>query len=59
MKYLLIESTDPAFNLVLEEQLFIELDKNDTGWFHIWKNRPSIIVGRNQNTVAEINNELV
>jgi len=59
MKYLLIESTDPAFNLALEEQLFTELQEDDPGWFLLWRNRPSIIVGRNQNTVAEINSELV
>lgn len=59
MKYLLIESTDPALNLALEEQLFNELQEGDTGWFLLWKNSPSIIVGRNQNTIAEINGELV
>ncbi len=59
MKYLLIDSNDPAFNLALEELLFNDLGDGDSGWFLLWKNNPSIIVGRHQNTMAEINGELV
>lgn len=59
MKYLFIESIDPTLNLALEEQLFNELEAGEPGWFLLWKNSPTIVVGRNQNTTAEVNGELV
>lgn len=49
-------SLDPAFNLALEELLTL----NSTGsCFMLWRNGPSVIIGRNQNTSAEINAEAV
>ncbi len=45
------ESTDPAFNLALEELLF---SVSEDEHFLLWRNAPSIIVGRHQNTAAEI-----
>lgn len=56
MKVILNKSTDPYFNLALEEYL---LRNSDEEYFMLWRNRPSIIVGRNQNTLAEINREYV
>lgn len=53
MKFYLNSSTDPAFNLALEETLAAE-EKGD-GFFMLWRNAPAVIVGRNQNTAAEIN----
>lgn len=56
MFYIENERTNPYWNLALEEYLL----KNSTQEFFIlWQNSPSIIVGRNQNTVAEINAEYV
>lgn len=49
-------SNDPSFNLALEEWL---LDSATEDCFWLWRNRPAIIVGRNQNTAAEINQEFV
>jgi lipoate---protein ligase len=50
--------TDPRVNLALEEYLLRHLDTDeDILLFYI--NEPSIIVGRNQNTLEEINHEYV
>ncbi len=56
MLYVLNESTYPYFNLALEEYLL----KNFTeDCFLLWRNAPAIIVGKNQNTLAEINVDYV
>jgi lipoate-protein ligase A len=55
MKALRMTSLDPAYNLALEETLFDALAPGLPGWFLIWQNGPSIIVGRHQNTLEEIN----
>ncbi|WP_298065953.1 lipoate--protein ligase [uncultured Mailhella sp.] len=49
------EQHDPAFNLALEEVLFDALSPALPGIFLLWRNRPSIIIGRHQNAFAEIN----
>lgn len=59
MKSLVIDSVDPALNLALEEHLFAELKADDPGWFLLWRNSPTIVVGRNQNTLAEVNSTFV
>jgi len=51
-------STDPFFNLALEEYLLNRQDiKEDI--FLLWQNRPVVVIGRNQNTVEEINQEFI
>lgn len=59
MKSLYLETTDPSFNLAFEEHLFNNLTPDHPGWFLLWRNRPSIIVGRHQNTLEEINPQFV
>jgi lipoate-protein ligase A len=59
MKYIENSSNDPRFNLALEEVLFHEVDSEDDGYFLLWRNEPSIIIGRFQNTLEEINAEAV
>ena len=46
------ENTDPFFNLASEEVL---LKFREEDYFLIYRNRPSIVVGKHQNTLAEIN----
>ena len=46
---------DPAFNLALEEHLLSTLPADHPGWFLLWQNGPSVIVGRHQCTVDEVN----
>lgn len=49
-------NTDPYFNLAAEEYL---LNSFQDDIFMLWRNGPSIIVGKNQNTYAEINVDYV
>jgi len=52
MKGLFSNSTDPKFNLATEEFLLKNI-KEDV--FFLYVNSPSIVVGKHQNTLAEIN----
>jgi lipoate-protein ligase A len=48
--------TDPYFNLAAEEYVLKNLERDS---FMLWRNEPAIIVGKHQNTLAEINQEYV
>ncbi|MDD3692986.1 MAG: lipoate--protein ligase [Oscillospiraceae bacterium] len=50
------KTTSPSFNLALEEYLFKNTNRD---YFMLWRNERSIIVGKNQNTYAEINYKYV
>ena len=50
--------TDPCINLAIEEHLFRN-HKTDEDIVLFYINEPSIIVGRNQNTLEEINTDFV
>lgn len=50
--------TDPRINLALEEYVLEKFGENDT-YLLFYINEPSIIVGRNQNSVEEINTDYV
>jgi lipoate-protein ligase A len=50
--------TDPRINLAIEEYALKYLDINES-YLLFYINRPSIIIGRNQNTVEEINTDYV
>jgi lipoate---protein ligase len=52
MRCIISENTDPCFNLASEEVL---LRSRDEDYFLLYRNRPSIVVGKHQNTLAEIN----
>ncbi len=53
-QFLDISSTDPAWNLALEQYVFDSLPR-DRNYFLLWQNNNAVIVGRHQNTMAEIN----
>ena len=46
--------TDPTINLAMEEYVLKNMP-NDDSYFLFYVNRPSIIIGKNQNTIEEIN----
>ncbi|MDR1622515.1 MAG: lipoate--protein ligase [Synergistaceae bacterium] len=48
-------NTKPQYNLALEEYLCLRAIKDGSQFFMLWQNEPSIIVGRFQNTLEEIN----
>ena len=48
--------TDPYFNLAAEEYAMTHFARES---FMLWRNAPTVIVGRHQNTLAEIDAEYV
>jgi lipoate-protein ligase A len=50
--------TDPRINLAIEEYALKNLDINET-YLLFYINEPSIIIGKNQNTIEEINTDYV
>lgn len=58
MLYLPNHSTDPYFNLALEETIFNMADPGET-YILLWQNSPSVIIGKHQNTLAEINSDFI
>lgn len=46
--------TDPTLNLAMEEYVLKNMPKDDS-YFLFYVNRPSIIIGKNQNTIEEVN----
>lgn len=56
MLCIISENTDPYFNAAAEEHLF---RKSNEDCFILYRNIPSTIVGKHQNTLAEINYDFV
>ncbi|MDR1379555.1 MAG: lipoate--protein ligase [Synergistaceae bacterium] len=52
-------NTKPQYNLALEEYLCLRAAREESRFFMLWRNEPSIIVGRFQNTLEEINTSFV
>ncbi len=58
MKYIENYSNDPRYNLAFEEYCFKQLPR-DEDYILLWINGPAIIIGKNQNTLEEVNSEYV
>ncbi|MDD5182752.1 MAG: lipoate--protein ligase [Bacilli bacterium] len=58
MKTIINNSLNPYYNLALEEYVMKNVDI-DEDIIILWQNSPTIVVGRNQNTIGEINNEYI
>lgn len=54
MKYAVNTSTDPHFNLAFDEYC-LQQYRSDEDFFYLWRNRPSVIIGLNQNAYSEVN----
>ena len=57
-RYIQVDSTDPAFNLALEEYVFESLSK-DYNYFILWQNYNTVVVGRHQNTFNEVDEAFI
>ena len=58
MKYIESNSTNPYFNLALEEYLFDSVP-TDESCFMLWQNTNTIVIGKYQNAIEEINQAYV
>ncbi|MDO5717732.1 MAG: lipoate--protein ligase [Tissierellia bacterium] len=58
MRYIFSPSNNCYWNLALEQYVFDNLDK-DYAYFMLWQNDNTIVVGKHQNTAAEINADFV
>lgn len=58
MLFIKNENKSPYFNLALEEYALKEIDI-DQDFFILWQNENTVVVGRNQNTIEEINSKYV
>lgn len=57
MVYIESPSTNPAFNLALEQYVFDHMSRNQE-YFMLWQNANTVVVGKNQNTFAEVNQKV-
>ena len=57
MQYFETHSTDPAYNLAFEEYILTHFRKGNI--LILWQNDNAVIIGRNQNTAEEINQQFV
>lgn len=55
--YLETQSTDPAYNLAFEE--YVLTNCRDGNYLILWQNANAVIIGRNQNTAEEIDQDFV
>ena len=53
-KILVLKTTDPAYNLAAEQYIFDVLSE-EHDFIMLWQNDRSVIIGKYQNTLAEIN----
>lgn len=58
MRYIINRSTNPYFNLALDEYAMKHVNI-DEDFFFLWQNEPSVIIGNNQNTAEEVNQTFI
>ncbi len=58
MDWIRNDSTDPAFNLALEETLLARVSPAEPDIAMLWQNRPAVIIGRFQNARSEVNGDV-
>ena len=56
IRYITLDTTSPYHNLAVEEYL---LQQTSDNVFMLWQNDNTIVIGRHQNTAAEVNQEYV
>jgi len=58
MLYINNESNDPYYNMALDEYVVRSLDPNND-YFYFYQNKPTVVIGKNQNTIEEVNSDYV
>lgn len=58
LSYIDLYTDDAEFNLAAEQYIFDELPR-DRSWFMLWQNRKAVIIGKYQNTLAEIDESFI
>lgn len=58
MLYIRNTSNDPYFNMALEEYVIKNMDPAKE-YFILWQNQPTVVIGKNQNAIEEVNLEYV
>lgn len=58
LSYIDLYTDDAEFNLAAEQYIFDALPR-DRSWFMLWQNRKAVIIGKYQNTLAEINESFI
>ena len=59
MLYIRNDSTNPYFNIALEEYILKKSLSSDKTFVILYINNPAIIIGKHQNTIEEINRDYV
>ena len=54
MRFIVNPSEDPYYNMAFDEFVLERMDL-PSPVFYLWRNRPSVIIGMNQNAYAEVN----
>ncbi len=54
-----LDCTDPYTNLAFEEYLLKQKPYGEDSIFMLWRNAPSVIIGKNQNAYREINKDFI
>jgi len=55
MRYLVNDCIEPQFNMALDQWGLEKLECSEEPVLWLWRNRPSVIVGANQNVYSEVN----
>jgi len=58
LRWIDLRTTDPTYNLAAEQYVFDELPR-DSSYFMLWQNDNAVIIGKYQNTYAEIDSDYV
>ena len=58
LSYIVMDTTDAPWNLAAEQYVFDSLPR-DRSYFMLWQNRSAVIIGKHQDTLAEINQSFV
>ncbi len=56
--YLNLTTTDPAYNLAMEQHVFDGLPR-DRSYLMLWQNENTVVVGRHQDARAEVNQDYI